>query len=350
MRSRWFILILLSTSIAFAQSNKPAQPAPSGAPAAAAPSAPPSLVPDNAAVITINGVCDPTLPNPPQATSPCKVQITKAEFDRMMTAITPPGSPAMPPAMKREKANQLAQLIAVAAAGEKSGVLNTPEGEQNLKLAKLQALANSYARQLQQNSKPTDAQLQALYDASADKYQQATIQQLFVPPLKPVEGKTADPDAQKARAEKFRERAVAGEPFDKLQKEALEGTSVQAPPPASEITVQKEKVPAARAFIFDLKAGEVSQPVTEPSGSVLYKVVSKSTLPFAQVKDTLAQQVQQQNFQSALEAVVKSATPTLNDEYFGPATPQPTLGGPVSMSPAHGATAPVPPLAPKQPK
>jgi hypothetical protein len=356
MRSRWFILFLLVTSVAFAQSTplRPAAPkaapAPSTPPAAAA-QASPVLVPDNATVMTIDGVCDPTLPEASKTAAPCKIQITKAEFDRMIAAITPPGTPALPPGMKRERAVQLAQLMTVAAAGEKSGVLNTPEGEQMLKLAKMQALANAYVRHLQQTSKPTDAEVQAYYNANPDKFQQAKVQQLFIPPLKPVDGKASDPAAQKARAEKFRERAVAGEPFEKLQKEAVEGTQFPTAPPV-DMTVQRESAPPARAFIFNLKDGEFSQVVAEPAGSVIYKMISKTTVPLAEVKDGIAQRMQQEKYQGAIESVLKSTTPTLNEDYFGPATPQAMPGGPIPVPPSPG-NRPIPMPAPnptRQPK
>lgn len=353
MRSRSFILFLLLTSVAFAQSTKPAAPKtpPAAAPAQSAPPAaaqaapaPAPSVPDNAPVITIDGICDPTLPPASKTAAPCKIQITKAEFDTMIAAVMPPGTPALPPAMKRKTADQLAQLMIVAAAGEKSGILNTPEGEQMLRFAKLNALANAYARHLQQTSKPTDAEVQANYSANAEKFQQAKLQQLFVPPLKTADGKPSDPAAQQARAEKFRERAIAGEPFDKLEKEAIEGTQFPTPPPV-EMTAQRENVPPTRAFIFNLKDGEFSQVVSEPSGSVFYKMISKSTVPLADVKDSIAQRMQQERYQAALESVVKSTTPTLNDDYFGPATPQAMPGGPPSPG-----NAPMPPPAPKQPK
>jgi parvulin-like peptidyl-prolyl isomerase len=360
MRSRWFILFLLLTSLAFAQS-KPAQPSAPKAPVAApAPSAPPAAakaapattptVPDNATVLTINGICDPSLPDVSKVSTPCKTQITKAEFDQMMTAIVPPGAPPLAPAMKRERATQLSQLMAVAAAGEKNGIAKTPEGEQMMKLAKLQALANAYARHLQQTSKPTDSELQAYYNANPDKFQQAKIEQLFVPPLKPAEGKPADAAAQKERADKFRQRAIAGEPFEKLEKEAIEGTQFTTPPPV-EMTVQKENVPPARMFIFDLKDGEFSQVITEPSGSVIYKMVSKATVPLADVKDSLAQRLQQEKYQAALESILKSATPTLNDDYFGPATPEATPGGPMPAPPTiEKSPTPTPAPSPKQPQ
>lgn len=348
MRSRWFIFFLLLTSIAIAQTTNPAGPktAPPAAPPQSAPPAvaqaapaPASSVPDTATVMTIDGICDPALPAGSKTASPCKLQITKAEFDGMMAAIMPPGAPALAPAMKRDRANQLAQLMAVAAAGDKAGILKTPEGEQMLKIAKLQALANGYARHLQQTSKPTDAEVKANYDANAEKYQQAKIQQLFVPPMKSVDGKAEAPAAQKARAEKFRERAVAGEPFDKLEKEAIEGTQFPTPPPV-EMTAQRENAPPARTFIFNLKDGEFSQVVSEPAGAVFYKMISKTTVPFAEVKDNIAQHMQQEKYQAALESVLKSASPILNDAFFGPATPQATPGAPI----------PMPPPTPKQPK
>lgn len=353
MRSRWIFFVLFSACTAFAQSvnqqpGPPPSAPPSGGPLRSAqmpsPSPAPQLqepvpsIPDSAVVLTLDGICDPT----GTSTAPCKTEVTKAEFDRILSLTSPPGMPSLPGAMKRERANQIAQLITVAAAAKKSGVLQTPEGEEALKLATFQALANVYIRQIQSQSKPTESEVETYYKNNISKFQQATLKQLFVPPLKPADGKSPDPAAQLARAEKFRERIIAGEPFEKLEKEAIEGTQYPTPPPV-DVTFQKDSIPPIRQFVFDLKEGELSKVITDPAGSVIYKLVSKGAIPFGQVKDSLAQRMQQEKFQAAVEAATKGATPVLNDAYFGSSAPKATPGGP--MAPP---TAPPNPPAPKQ--
>jgi hypothetical protein len=50
----------------------------------------------------------------------------------------------------------------------------------------------------------------------------------------------------------------------------------------------------------------------------------------SEVKDTIVKTLEQQQLQAKLEAVGRSATPVLNDEYFGPP--------PTTAPPAVGST------------
>jgi hypothetical protein len=84
----------------------------------------------------------------------------------------------------------------------------------------------------------------------------------------------------------------------------------------------------AQESVFQLKAGEVSQAYTDPAATYLYKVVSTRLIPLSEVKDSIVKTLQQQQLQDKLEAIGKSATPVLNDEYFGPP--------PAAVAPAGG--------------
>jgi hypothetical protein len=56
--------------------------------------------------------------------------------------------------------------------------------------------------------------------------------------------------------------------------------------------------------------------------------VSIRQVPLSEVKDAIIKTLQQQLLQDKLESIGKSATPVLNDEYFGPA--------PAAVAPAMG--------------
>lgn len=345
MRTRWLISLPLLTSLVVCAQSKPATGPTSTTPPARTQAAPTASVPageqanaqsvsDSTPVITINGVCEKQTSAP----SDCKTQVTKAQFENMLKAVMPPSASAatLPPALKRERANQMAQLFTVADAAEKSGIQNTPQGQELLKIARMQALAQAYVRDLQQKSKPTDAEIEAYYKSNLDKYDQGTFNQLFVPRSKAVGEKPADEAADKARAEKFRERAVAGEPFDKLEKEAIEGTDLKTPPP-TEVVLQKENLPPIRQSIFSLKPGEVSALIPESSGFLIYKMQSNTPVPLEKVKSNIEQRLAQQKFQSTVEALVKSGTPVLNDAYFGSEKPQ---AGPGTLTPTPAQPTP----------
>ena len=91
--------------------------------------------------------------------------------------------------------------------------------------------------------------------------------------------------------------------------------------------------------VFQLKAGEISQPYTDPAALYLYKAVTVREIPLGEVRDSIVKTLQQQQLQDKMEAVGKSATPDLNGEYFGP-PPAATPAAPGARPGAVGAPPP----------
>ena len=365
MRS-WCALLLLS-SIAVAQAQapagqkptaKPSAPAAQSAPQAqapakpAAPAANPAAVPENAPVVTLNGVCAEKSAKP----ADCKTQITRAQFEQILNAVTTaqPGSAAqLSPSAKRNLATQYSQLLAVATKAENEGIQNTPEAQQLLKFARMQALAQAYTRDLQKKLEPTPAEIQSYYDANSAKFEQATLERIFVPKNPGEEkGKPADEAAQKAKADKLRARAAAGESFDTLQKEAIEGTKFPAPPETKTV-VQRGTLPPTQEAVFNLKQGEVSQVFDEPAGYYIYKMVSEEKIPLDKLKSQISQHLLQEKMRTAVESLLKSAQPVLDEQYFGPPAQLenlPGAGEEETPAPKPPAGAPEKPAGESKPK
>jgi hypothetical protein len=363
MRTRWYVVLLLTTSFAVAQTpapagqkpvakppQKPATSTPGAAAKKVAPEANAGTVPENAPVITLNGVCTDKNAN----AANCTTVVTRAQFEKILSVVTPSrsGSPAqLPPGVKRNMATQYAQLITVAADAEKEGVQNTPQAQELLKFARMQALAQAYTRELQQKLEPTPAEIQTFYNANASKLEEVTVDRIFIPKNPREEGKPSDEAAAKTKSEAIHARAVAGEPFDKLQKEAVEGSNFPVPP-ETRMVVQKGTLPPSQEAVLNFKPGEVSQVFTEPSGFYIYKLVSKRTIPLEQVKSEISQRLLQEKMQTAMEAVLKSAKPVLNEQYFGPASAETLPGGvqPQTAPPAPKSGAPEKPNPESKPK
>ena len=87
---------------------------------------------------------------------------------------------------------------------------------------------------------------------------------------------------------------------------------------------------------MDLKAGETSQLISTPNGYLIYKVGEKDTLPLDKVHDEIVSTLRSQRLQDAMQAIQQSATPQLNEKYFGEAS----ANGPQDTAPAAGQTAP----------
>src|SRR5579863_1481786 len=268
MRKSWLLCVLLG-ALAWGQaapSAPPAQPM-------QAPAAPPDMsasVPDDAAVITVHGVCPatpkaaatnaaaakseaaPKVPAAKTSATYCKTVITKAEFEKLANGV----APNITPQQKKQLANILPKLIAMSTEAKKKGLDKSPRYEETVKFAKMQILTNELQRSIQEEGAKVPAEeIAAYYKEHPDAFEQYNLDRIFVPRSKQDtdddEKEAADKDAklteeqQKAKQEKekaeqaegeqamsklaesLRSRAAAGEDVMKLQKEAFDAAGMK---------------------------------------------------------------------------------------------------------------------------
>jgi parvulin-like peptidyl-prolyl cis-trans isomerase-like protein len=353
------------------------------------PKAPPppdtaAAVPPDAPVITVKGVCPATPKTAPAKTgaaktaSPaaktpageCKTVITKAEFEKLASGLS---TGNMTPQLRRQLASILPRLIAMSDAAKKKGLEKSERYQETLKFAKMQILTNELTKSIQEDAtKVPQADIDAYYKEHPEAYQQFNLDRLFVPRTKQAaESKEADSNkdeklteeqqkakeaADKAREEQgeqemtkladaLRARAIAGEDFMKLQKEAFEAAGMKIDSPTVNLPkLRRTGLPPAHAAVFDLKVGEVSQVISDSGGHYMYKVNSKETLPLDQVKDEIHNTLQTQRSKAEMDKYQNSFTVETNEMYFGPPGP----GGMHPMPPPripnpHVAPGPIPP-------
>jgi parvulin-like peptidyl-prolyl cis-trans isomerase-like protein len=368
MRKSWLVCLLLGT-LAVAQTT-PGTPAPvqsSQAPAAgnenktgtpaASPQDAAAAVPPNAPVITIKGVCPdqpksaatkaaaakPAGTSSKSASADCKTVITKAEFEKLGSAL----APNLNPQQKRQLAGMLPQLIAMSEAAKKKGLDKDERYLETLKFAKMRLLANNLQLNIQEEAaKVPDAEIKEYYEKNPEAYEQFNLERIFVPRMKQAtneaneevgkdeklteEQQKAKQEQEKAKqeqgeqemtklAETLRARAVAGEDFVALQKEAFEAAGIKMESPNVNQKVRRTALPPAQAAVFDLKPNEVSQVINDAGGHYVYKLQSKEELPLDQVKQEIHGTLQNQRMRDAMEKYQNSYQTETNDAYFGPA-------------------------------
>ena len=299
-------------------------------------------------MITVQGLCEK--PGGTSATpSDCKTVITRAEFERIVNVV----QPNMPAAAKRQFVNRYVTVLLLAAKARELGLDHGPDFDEQVYLSRLQILARLAGEQMQKDAtKVSDSEIEDYYRQHIADYKTISFDRLYVPRQKQLDTsaqKPDDPDAQKKReaseaamkveADKLRARAAAGEDFAKLQQEAydLAGNKQKAPNPRTE-NVRKAAIPPSDASIFQLK-GDVSPVFNDPTGFMIYKVVTVKDLPLASVRDEIARAVQGEKMKNTFEALQNTAKTTLDDAYFATPAP-PTLRTPgelpVMQPPAPG--------------
>ncbi|HEX7286018.1 MAG TPA: hypothetical protein VF532_07530 [Candidatus Angelobacter sp.] len=313
------------------EATKPAQPSASPAQAAApAAKAPGDDLPPTAPVITMKGLCSDategvTKPAPGSTKDACISVMTKGDFEKLVQAV----NPALPPAMRRNLAKQLVDLMTMAQAAEKAGMQNQPNFTEVLRIQRLNVLGNLYGKSLEEQSRNVPpAEIDAYYKSHLAQFEEVKLQRIYVPKVDPS-GKSNEPDKKAAWvakaqqvADEMNNRAAKGDDMGTLQKEAYTTLGITTNPPNTDIGgVRKGSLaPASEQAIALLKAGGVYKS-DEPSAIVIYKVLSKETLKEEAVKDEIGRTIFSEKMQARRKEINDSVKADFDDKYFGPATP-----------------------------
>ncbi len=364
---RQLVACFLLVAFVSGQTAAPVQPAP-GAPAAPntgrAPDAPapPSTVNPDDPVVTIKGFCmDASLTG-----DACKTVITKAQFEKLADTL----QPNMSPAMRRQLATAYARMLTMSTAAEKRELDKTPHFEEASHFARMQILSQELGKALQaESNNVSDQDIQDYYEKNKANFEQATFIRIFVPhtkrietPVPPVKkaagsgaSKTESADAPKTtsaakpatkkltpeeqqklgeetmkkEAAKLRTRLIAGEDPDKLEKAAFTAGGLPgSPPPPKMDKVRRTSLPPAHQSVMELKVGDVSEVISDPSGNYIYKMVSKEVMPLDAAKTEIRNTISAQRYRDAMQKFQNNAD--LNDAYFGatrgPGMPMPPRG------------------------
>jgi peptidyl-prolyl cis-trans isomerase C len=363
MRMSWLVCVFVGT-LAWgqaAQSAPPAQPAPAPADTSAS-------VPNDAAVLTITGVCEsPAASN----SSDCKTVITKAQFEKLVNALAPNANQQQ----RKQLAGVLPRVMAMANEAKQRGMDQNEQYKETMEYVKMQVLSQQLQRKLQEEAADiSDADVEKYYKDNPDAFEQYNVDRIFVPRTKQVEAeadddeksdkltaqqKKAKEDAEQAKkkqneeamtklAEDLRGRAAAGEDITKLQKEAFEKAGMKIESPTVNLpSVRRNGLPQAHTVVFDLKQGEVSQVISDAGGHYIYKMNSKTSMTLEQAKSEIRGRLQNDRMREKTEKLNASFSSVQNEAYFGPGGVGPT---PPPRMPRPGAGArPGPGAAPAGP-
>jgi hypothetical protein len=335
-----------------ADAGEEGEDAGAGAPARA------SQLPPATPVITIKGVCEVPQTGTTKPKADCETVITRAEFEKIANTL----QPNMAPQVRKQLAAQYPQILHMSQEARKRGLDKDPHYLEMLKFTKMELLKLELERSLaEQAGKIPESDIKSFYDKNAQNYDQVSLLRIFVPKTRqsdvPKEGATPT-EMEAARkesealmgklADDLHARAGAGEDFDKLQKDAYQAAGVQSsPPPTANPKVRRNGLPGSQSAVFDLKPGELSQVISEPQGFYIYKLVSESVLPFADVKEEIRSSLRSQRLEALRSKMQDTISADLNKEYFGADTPAGApgpRGGPKPSDRPH----PVPPAQPQQ--
>jgi parvulin-like peptidyl-prolyl isomerase len=311
----FFLLSALSAAMACAQTNS-ATPAPEKESGRAAASQASSVAP-TAAVLTIKGLCsEPNAATGPAASN-CETVVTRAQFDELLLMLRSDKDPQT----KHELTTAYPQLMIMAHEAEVRGVDKETRFQERIRFARLQILSQELLRQLKEEAAEVpEKDIEDYYHQNAAQFEEVSLERIVVPNrAQGAKQGTMDEAGLTKLAETSRARAVAGEGFSKLQKEAYKAAGLSGdtePNPRME-KLRRRGLPPAHASAFDLKPGEVSPVISDVSGHYIYKLESRETQPLDAVKGEISKTLRQQRLEKLVHDVQQPFTTDVNQAYFG---------------------------------
>ncbi len=286
---------------------------PRGLPASATKVAP------DAAVITVTGLCPSSAPAPSEAAHPtCQTLVSRAQFEKLADAVLANRQSA---SRQVQLAKTYPNLLAMALAAEARGLDKSPRFQQRIAYARLQILSQELVRQIEEDSAHiSEKEIEDYYHNHSAEMDAANLERIYIPNRKRGAASTENSETEMNQlAEKLRVRAVAGESFLNLQKDAytLAGMT-DVPPNPSMGQVHANGIPPGHASVFDLKVGEVSQVLSDSTGHYIYKLDDKQTGLSEKMEAQIHRVLQRQHRDKSIQAVQEAITTELNSAYFGP--------------------------------
>jgi parvulin-like peptidyl-prolyl isomerase len=194
-------------------------------------------------------------------------------------------------------------------------------------------MAQMLQMEITEEATPNEAAIEKYYKDNQSAFDEVTLRRIFIP-RQPKQGggeKTAAESAAEVEAaKKVRDRAAAGEDLDAIEKEVFLAANPKGVPPPTTFGARRRKMlpPQEVEAVFSLKPGEISQPFESPGAFIIYKVESKRTLPFADVKEEIRQSLLPQRQSEAMTAILGKVKTDLNPAYFPEPKPAPAAAVP----------------------
>lgn len=264
-------------------------------PQQAVPAAPPVEIPPTAVVVTVGGKA-----------------YTAAQIQEMLGGLPPQ---ALQGLQQNPQAamNQLFLIRALSDEGMQNKLDQQSPHKEALDALKRQYLANAALQERNNKVVVTPAEQEAYYAKNAEKYETANLSVIYVsfsnnpvPSTDPKAKKPLNETEAKAKAEKLYALLKSGADFAKLAKENSDDKDSAAKGGDYAMMRRADNFPPAiKDAVFKLKAGEVSEPVQQANGFYILKRTQTGAQPYAEVRDTIFQQLKQEKFQAEFGALQK---------------------------------------------
>lgn len=248
------------------------------------------------------------------------LKVTAAQFNLLIDMLPEQNRAAARGAGRREFADELVRVLALVEEGKKRKLDQTLAYKTQ---AEFQAENLLAGRAYAEISKVDDADLHQYYDTHKEEFEQVRARHILIRakgspmPAEPGKKELTDEEAL-AKAQEVRKKIVDGTDFAVLAAQESDDSGSKGKGGELDPFKHGEMVAPFDAAAFNMKAGDLSEPVKSAFGYHIIKVEAHETEPFESAKADILRKLQPQKAKDVLDDLVKKTPVTLDPEFFGP--------------------------------
>jgi parvulin-like peptidyl-prolyl isomerase len=239
--------------------------------------------------------------------------VTAAEIQKMVEALPPQmrGNYNRDPKGFLSQWFMLKKLVAMA---EKMKLQEQPPYKEGIEIARMQVLWQAMIEEQSKTLTLSPEDLKKAYDAKKDDYTQAMLKVIYIPFANSAQTQAAaggkklltEPEAL-AKAEGLAKQARAGGDFVKLVAEHSEDPISKEKQGDFGPIKRGDRLPdAIKQAVFQMKMGQISDPVRQPNGYYIFRLQDLSPQAFEEVKEAISSDLKNQKLREWLETNAKA--------------------------------------------
>ncbi len=256
-----------------------------------------------------------------------KEKITKSEFERLYAEVTKT-IPAeqrgalQGPEGKRQLAEQLAELKAMAQEARVRKIDQQPEIQAQIAMRVDQLLASTFYQQMGNSVKIDEAAVKTYYDAHKSDYEQVTARHILIrfkdSPVPLREGQVDRSDAEAlAKAKEIRAAIAGGADFAEAAKKDSDDTGSGVNGGSLGSFGRGSMVKPFEEVAFAAKVGDLSEPIKTQFGYHIIQVQEHTNKSLDEARPEIENKMRPEMAQKEIDQIRGKADITFDKDYFG---------------------------------
>ena len=249
-------------------------------------------------------------------------KITKSQFEQIIDTLPEQQrSVGATPEGRRQLAERVAELKTMAAEARAKKLDQEAGVKTKLALQADQVLANALYQSLTEGA-VSDADMRAFYDQHKSEWEDAKVKHILVRfqgsrvPVREGQKDLTEEEAL-AKTNQIKAKITGGAKFEDVAKADSDDTGSGENGGDLGSISHGATVPEFEAAVFSQPVGKLGDPVKTQFGYHLLVVDSRTAKTFDEVKETVSQRLKPELGQKGIDALVKKASVTYDDGYFG---------------------------------